>query len=73
MVKREDLGLDDTAVVVIKNNESTTKGSASELGLPTKKGTTVANFGAKVENNSENRKEIDHNLLSMVEIVAETQ
>lgn len=33
----------------------------------------MANFGAKVEKKLENRKEIEHNLLSMAEIVAETQ
>ena len=49
-------GTYDTAVVVVKNNESTAKGSASELGQPTENGAAVANFGAKVWNNSERAK-----------------
>ena len=49
-------GTYDTAVVVVKNNESTAKGSASELGQPTENGAAVANFGAKVWNNSETAK-----------------
>ena len=51
-------GTYDTAVVVIKNNESTTKGSASELGQPTDKGAAVANFGAMIGNNSERSKRL---------------
>ena len=49
-------GTYDTAVVVVKNNESTAKGSASELGQPTENGAALANFGAKVLNNSERAK-----------------
>ena len=49
-------GTYDTAVVVVKNNESTAKGSASELGQPTENGAALANFGAKVWNNSERAK-----------------
>ena len=37
-----------------KNNESPTeKGEASELGLPTPKGASVAKVGAKIVNKSE--------------------
>ena len=49
-------GTYDTAVVVVKNNGSTAKGSASELGQPTENGAALANFGAKVLNNSERAK-----------------
>ena len=51
-------GTYDTAVVVIKNNESTTKGSASELGQPTDKGAAVANFDVMIGNNSERSKRL---------------
>ena len=51
-------GTYDTAVVVIKNNESTTKGSASELGQPTENGAALANFGAMIGNNSERAKRL---------------
>ena len=34
-------------------NESTTQGDASELGLPSKNTPPVANFGAKLQQNSE--------------------
>ena len=37
-----------------KNNESTTvKSDASELGLPTHKGASLANVGSKIVNKSE--------------------
>ena len=51
-------GTYDTAIVVTKNNESTTKGSASELGQPTKKGATMANVGAKINRNIERTKRL---------------
>ncbi|MDY2622932.1 MAG: LPD1 domain-containing protein [Alloprevotella sp.] len=51
-------GTYDTAVVVIKNNGSTTKGSASELGQPTENGAALANFGAMIGNNSERAKRL---------------
>lgn len=51
-------GTYDTAVVVVKNNESTAKGSASELGQPTESGAALANFGAMVGNNSERAKRL---------------
>ncbi len=38
--------------MVIRNNGSTAKGSASELGQPTENGAALANFDAKVGNNS---------------------
>ena len=51
-------GTYDTAVVVVKNNESTAKGSASELGQPTESGAALAKFGAMVGNNSERAKRL---------------
>lgn len=48
----------DTAVVVTKNNESTAKSSASELGLPTNNGASLANVSAKVAKNSERSKRL---------------
>ena len=52
-------GTYDTAVVVTKNNESTThEDSASELGQPTENGAAVANFDAKVTEKSERSKRL---------------
>ena len=57
--KKNAGGSYDTAVVVTKNNESTTNGSASELGQPIREDAAVANFGAKIANNSERTKRLD--------------
>ena len=51
-------GTYDTAVVITKNNESATKGSASGLGQPTSKGAPMANVCANVANNSERSKRL---------------
>ena len=59
-------GTYDTAVVVTKNNESTAKSSASELGQPTPEGAALANVGAKVRQNSERSKRLG-NLISSIE------
>ena len=48
----------DTAVVVTKNNESTAKSSASELGQPTQKGAPMADVDSKVRNNGERYKRL---------------
>lgn len=48
----------DTAVVVTKNNENAARGSVSELGQPTRKGASLANFGAKVARNIERGKRL---------------
>jgi len=40
-------------VIDINNESPTEKGEASELGLPTPKGASVAKVGAKIVNKSE--------------------
>lgn len=40
-------------MIDINNESPTEKGEASELGLPTPKGASVAKVGAKIENKSE--------------------
>lgn len=72
MVKREELGLEnDILYSETKKDERFTLLQTSKDAQAVQKNVHLS--GAKVEINSENRKEIEHNLLSMAEIVAETQ
>ncbi len=49
----------DTAVVVTKNNESTVRYSASELGQPTSNGASMANVGANIAEKNERSKRLN--------------
>ena len=85
--KKNAGGSYDTAVVVTKNNESTTNGSASELGQPIREDAALANVGAKIANNSERTKRLDklsleidkngalgsHQLLHEINVVLNTE
>lgn len=58
-------GTYDTAVVITKNNESTAKSNASELGQPTHESAPMANVGAKVDKNTERSKRLSDLLLKI--------